>query len=148
MKRSGFFFFFLLGLTSTIGRADVSRQLWRIMDRVASLRLVPDGEGTWRHVGLETDHRRKCHQRVRARMILSGGDIFTVDSSLPDELIDGWIKANRASKRRRRRAESAALPETNRARVRLSDCEISRFGSTSSDDQSGRRHKGIGGLWW
>jgi exopolysaccharide biosynthesis protein len=34
------------------------------------------------------------------------------------------------------------------ARVMLSDCEISRVGSTSSDDQSGRRHKVIGGLWW
>ena len=73
---------------------------------------------------------------------------FTVDSSLPDELIGGWIKENGASKRRRRRAESVALPETNRARVRLSDCEISRFGSTSSDDQSDRRHKVIEGLWW
>ena len=34
------------------------------------------------------------------------------------------------------------------ARVRLSDCEISRVGSTSSDDQSGRQHKVIEGLWW
>ena len=32
------------------------------------------------------------------------------------------------------------------ARVMLSDCDISRVGSTSSDDQSGRRYKVIGGL--
>ena len=32
------------------------------------------------------------------------------------------------------------------ARVMLSDCEISRVGSTSFDDQSDRRYKMIGGL--
>jgi hypothetical protein len=97
----------------------------------------------WR-VDLEADRRRKCHRRVRARVMLSGGDIFTGDLSLPDKSIDGWIKANGAAKRRRRRAECAALTE----HVIFSDCEISRVGSTSSDDQSGRRHKMIGGLWW
>uniref|UniRef100_A0A2N9EIP6 Uncharacterized protein n=1 Tax=Fagus sylvatica TaxID=28930 RepID=A0A2N9EIP6_FAGSY len=82
----------------------------------SGLGLIPDGEGAWRHVDLETDRRRKRHQRVKARVIISGGDIFTGDSSLPDESIDGWIKANGAAKRRRRREECATLPETNRAR--------------------------------
>uniref|UniRef100_A0A2N9HW15 Uncharacterized protein n=1 Tax=Fagus sylvatica TaxID=28930 RepID=A0A2N9HW15_FAGSY len=87
----------------------------------SGLGLIPDGEGAWRHVDLETDRRRKRHQRVKARVIISGGDIFTGDSSLPDESIDGWIKANGAAK---------------------------WVGSTSSDDQSDRRYKVIGGLWW
>jgi hypothetical protein len=52
-----------------------------------------------RRVDLEADRRRKRHWRVRARVMLSGGDIFTGDSSLPDESIDGWSKANRAAKR-------------------------------------------------
>jgi hypothetical protein len=65
-------------------------------------------------VDLETDHRWKCHRRVKARVIISGGDIFTGDSSLPDESIDGWIKANGVAKRRRWREECATLPETNR----------------------------------
>ena len=68
-----------------------------------------------RHVDLEADLRRKCHRRVRVRVMLSGGDIFTGDSSLLDESIDGWSKANGAAKRRRWRAECAALSETNRA---------------------------------
>jgi hypothetical protein len=67
-------------------------------------------------VDLEADCHRKRHQRVRARVMLFGGDNFTEDSSLPDESIDGWIKENGAAKRWRRRAEGAALPETNRAR--------------------------------
>ena len=92
------------------------------------------------HVDLEADRRRKRHRRVRAHVMLSGGDIFTGDLSLPDKSIDGWIKANGAAKRRRQRAECAALME----HVIFSDCEISRVGSTSSDDQSGRRHKMIG----
>ena len=69
-----------------------------------------------RHVDLEVDRRRKLHRRVRARVMLSGDDIFTGDSSLPDELIDVWSKANEVAKRRRWRAECAALLETNRAR--------------------------------
>ena len=69
-----------------------------------------------RCVDLETECRRKLYQRVRAHVMLSGGDIFTGDSSLLDKSIDGWSKANGAAKRQRRRAESAALPETNRAR--------------------------------
>ncbi len=83
--------------------------------------------------------------------MLSGGGIFTVDSSLPDESNDGRIKVNGATKWWRQRAESTALPrQTERVAVRRcdSDCEISRVDSTSSDDQSGRRHKIIGGLWW
>jgi hypothetical protein len=69
-----------------------------------------------RHVDLEADRRRKRHRRVRARVMLSGDDIFIRDSSLLGELIDGWSKANGAAKRRRWRAECAALSETNRAR--------------------------------
>ncbi len=65
---------------------------------------------------LEADRRQKRHWRVRARVMFSGGDIFTEDSSLPDESIDGWIKENGAAKRWRRRAEGAAFLETNRAR--------------------------------
>ena len=94
------------------------------------------------HVDLEADRQRKRHRRMRARVMLSGGDIFTGDLSLPDKSIDGWIKANGAAKRRRRRAECAALTE----HAIFSDYEISRVGSTSSNDQSGRRHKMIGGL--
>ncbi len=69
-----------------------------------------------RRVDLEADCRRKRHRRVRARVILYGGDIFTRDSSLPEESIDGWSKANGAAKRQRRGAKCAALPETNRVR--------------------------------
>jgi hypothetical protein len=69
-----------------------------------------------RHVDLEADRRRKRHWRVRARVMLSGDDIFTGDSSLPDESIGVWSKANRATKQQRRRAECAVLQETNRAR--------------------------------
>ena len=65
---------------------------------------------------LEADRRQKRHRHVRARVLFSSGDIFTEDSSLPDESIDGWIKENGAAKRRRRRAKGAAFPETNRAR--------------------------------
>ena len=74
-----------------------------------------------RRVDLEANRRRKRHRRVRARVILSGDDIFTGDSSLLEESIDGWSKANGAAKQRRGRAECAALPETNRARGGL--CE-------------------------
>ena len=59
-------------------------------------------------VDLEPERRRKRHWHVRARVMLSGSDIFTGDSSLLDESSDWWSKANRA--------ESTALPETNRAR--------------------------------
>jgi hypothetical protein len=67
-------------------------------------------------VDLEADRRQKRHQRVRARVIFSGGDIFTEDLSLLDESIDGWIKENGAAKRRRQKVEGAAFPKTNRAR--------------------------------
>jgi hypothetical protein len=131
----------------------------RITDRVAGLRAsrVLERVGSradtrWRRrVDLEADRRQKRHRCMKARVMFSGGDIFTEDSSLPDKSIDGWIKENGVAKRRRWRAEGAAFPETNKvvaARVMLSDCEISRVGSTSSDDQSDRRHKMIGGLWW
>ena len=67
-------------------------------------------------VDLEPERRRKRHWHVRARVMLSGSDIFTGDSSLLDESSDWWSKANRVAKRRQQRAESTALPETNRAR--------------------------------
>jgi hypothetical protein len=66
-------------------------------------------------VDLETKGRRKRYQRVRARVMLFGDDILTGDSSRRDESIDGWNKTNGATKRRRRTAECAALPEINRA---------------------------------
>ena len=69
-----------------------------------------------RRVDLELERCRKRHWHVRARVMLSGGDIFTGDSSLPDESNDRWIKANGAAKRRWQKVESTALPETNRAR--------------------------------
>ena len=48
--------------------------------------------------------------------MLSGRDIFTGDSSLLDESINGWSKGNGVAKWRRWRAECVALPETNRVR--------------------------------
>ena len=50
------------------------------------------------HVDLEADRRQKRHRRVRAHVMLSGGDIFTGDLSLPDKSIDGWSKENGAAK--------------------------------------------------
>jgi hypothetical protein len=67
-------------------------------------------------VDLEADRRQKRHRHVRTCVMFSGGDIFIEDSSLPNELIDGWIKENGAAKRQRRRAKGAAFLETNRAR--------------------------------
>jgi hypothetical protein len=52
---------------------------------------------------------------VAAHREVSGDDLFTGDSSLPNESIDGWSKSNGASKRRRRREECATLPEIDRA---------------------------------
>ncbi len=65
---------------------------------------------------LEPERCWKRHWHVRARVMLSGSDIFTRDSSLLEESSDWWSKANRVAKRWRQRAESTALPETNRAR--------------------------------
>ena len=86
-----------------------------------------------RRVDLKADRRRKRHRRVRVRVMLYGGDIFTRDSSLPDESIDGWSKANGSGGEQNvwlcRRQIGCVV-----AHVILSDCEISRVGSTCSDD--------------
>ena len=57
----------------------------RVSERVGSR-----ADTRWRRrVDLEADRRQKCHRRVIARVMFSGGDIFTEDSSLLDESIDG-----------------------------------------------------------
>jgi hypothetical protein len=84
-------------------------------------------------VDLEPERRRKRHLRVKVRVMLFGGDIFTGDSSLPDESSDGWSKPNGGGEEQkvwhcRKQTERVA------ARRCDSDCEISRVGNTSSDD--------------